>query len=1079
MKLLNINNNIHKKRLIGIILILLSTPLFFYLNRFQKLGTIKEELFASASRKGECFQGFCIGGDPAASLLSRWLTFSFEYMELVFLGMIFAFAIAGIVESFIFPKKYNTNIFPPGIKGVLRGYILAPALNLCSACIVPVVNSLKNKGSSLESVIALTQGSSTLNFLSIIMIFTIFNPDLGLNRIIAGAISVFLFGPIISRLTYGLKQKNEKISTLPNINTEDKDSFQKSIKEALIDFYKITLANIIKLGPIMIIAGFGAGLVIQFLSADTVNNLLGNNLKGIIIASTIGVLINVPLLFEIPLVVTLLLMGMGIAPASTLLFTAASGGPITFWGLGKVLPKRSVVYYAILIWGLGIFTGLISLFLSGNNNLELGLKLTNNKPIIKNLEDQNFVHNKNQTQINEKLIINENFYLSNDNQIIPFQKLTYEKFNGATEVWNYRPGVVIFDYDRDNDMDFFITNGYEYSNLLYNNNGDGTFSDFSEQAGLDEKSLNSSGAVACDINNDGFQDLYVGGKGFNGDGLDYRSYESNQKYKGTEDKLYLNLKNGKFKDITNAAFNSSTNHRSASSIICSDINNDGYLDFYVTNLIDEDFFMSSLFWPSHPGHYNLLYKNNGNLTFDEISNTANVKGPEVIMLNPESKGIYFKDKTSGQEFMGYNPEVKDKNSNIVGDPTGPSHAAIFFDHDGDGDQDLWVASDGDQLHIYRNDSTESNITFKHISKELGLNVIGNWMGFTVSDFNNDLLQDIFITNAGPHSRVTKEGINSPKPKPGGDCKYHELHNIGTCLHSLLIQNETPGSFSEYSEKINIKASPFLPAEATIIDNIKNDALIPKGIGAYDFGYGVTAFDFNNDTIKDIYWLGSEVGRGEGPGGNIYPSAGRMLMGLPNLEFEDVTVRTHLLDIIGINYKKYFSNIPKNTYPDEIYNLKYKIHTKYHENGKGLAHGDLNGDGYVDLIGTNSSGPVWSGTLDEAPGPFFVWINGGGSNNWIDIKLKGRKGIDGTGSNADGIGAKVYVEITNLENKKIIQIQEVRAGSSYLSMNSINLEYGLGNIEIIDKITVIWPSGTTQIIKNIKSNQKINIIESKN
>jgi len=81
--------------------------------------------------------------------------------------------------------------------------------------------------------------------------------------------------------------------------------------------------------------------------------------------------------------------------------------------------------------------------------------------------------------------------------------------------------------------------------------------------------------------------------------------------------LYLNLKNGKFKDITNAAFNSNTNHRSASSIICSDINNDGYLDFYVTNLIDEDFFMSSLFWPSHPGHYNLLYKNNGNLTLSD------------------------------------------------------------------------------------------------------------------------------------------------------------------------------------------------------------------------------------------------------------------------------------------------------------------------------------------------------------------------------------------------------------------------------------------------------------------------------
>ncbi|GIT12169.1 MAG: hypothetical protein CM1200mP33_3550 [Chloroflexota bacterium] len=67
-------------------------------------------------------------------------------------------------------------------------------------------------------------------------------------------------------------------------------------------------------------------MVIQFLSPGIIDDYLGNNLKGIIIASTIGVLINFPLLFEIPLVVALLLLGMGVAPAATLLFTAASGG---------------------------------------------------------------------------------------------------------------------------------------------------------------------------------------------------------------------------------------------------------------------------------------------------------------------------------------------------------------------------------------------------------------------------------------------------------------------------------------------------------------------------------------------------------------------------------------------------------------------------------------------------------------------------------------------------------------------------------------------------------------------------------
>ena len=1074
MKLLNLNNNIHKKRLIGIILILISTPLFFFLNRFQKLGTIKEELFTAAARKGECFQGFCVGGDPDATLISRWLNFSFEYLELVFLGMIFAFVIAGIVESFIFPRKENTKFFTPGFKGIIRGYLIAPTLNLCSACIVPIVNSLKNKGSSLESVIALAQGSSTLNFLSIIMIFTIFSSDLGWNRIIAGAVSVFLFGPIISRLTYGLNQKNEIGNNVSPISINKNDSITQSLREGFKDFLEITKSNVIKLGPIMIVAGFAAGLIIQFLSAETINNYLGNNFKGVIIASTIGVLINVPLLFEIPLVVTLLLLGMGVAPASSLLFTAASGGPITFWGLGKVLPKRSVFYYASLIWILGILTGTLSIFMS--DNMSLGIKLTDNEPIIRQSDFNN--NSANNLNKNDPDFLSDNQNKKSINaEFNPFEKLTYESFIGVTEVWNYRPGVVIFDFDRDNDMDFLITNGTEFSNLLYQNNGNNTFTDISINAGLDDKQFNASGAVACDINNDGYQDLYIGGKGFNGDGLDFRSLQNEDQFIGIEDRLYLNLKNGKFKDITKSAFGTNLNYRSASSVICSDIDNDGFLDIYVTNLIDEDFFMSSLFWPSHPGHYNLLYKNNGDETFEEIAKQSGVEGPEVIMLNPEGKGIYFSDQT-GKEYMGFNPLVKDKDSNTVGDPTGPSHAAIFFDYDDDGDQDLWVASDGDQLHIFRNESSKEKIFFQHVSEELGLNIIGNWMGFSVSDFNNDLIEDIFVTNAGPHQRIEKSGINSPSIKPGGDCKYHELYELGTCLHLFLINQRSSDSFKDKTEKINIVPSPYLPAEATI-KKIKENAKIPKGLGAYDFGYGVTAFDFNNDTIKDIYWLGSEVGRGEGPGGNIYPSAGRMLMGLPNLEYEDITVRAQVLDIQGINYKKYFSNLEPNEIPDEKYNLKYKVHTKYHENGKGLAHGDLNGDGYVDLIGTNSSGPVWSGTLDDAPGPFFVWINGGGNNNWIDIKLTGRQSVDGTGSNADGIGAKVYIETKDASNNKSIQMQEVRAGSSYLSMNSINLEFGLGDIEMIDKITVIWPSGITQILQNINSNQKINIIELNN
>ena len=77
--------------------------------------------------------------------------------------------------------------------------------------------------------------------------------------------------------------------------------------------------------------------------------------------------------------------------------------------------------------------------------------------------------------------------------------------------------------------------------------------------------------------------------------------------------------------------------------------------------------------------------------------------------------------------------------------------------------------------------------------------------------------------------------------------------------------------------------------------------VPTGLGAYEFGYGTSFFDFDNDGHQDLYWLGSEVNRGEGPGGEIIESPGRMLRGDGSGGFEDITVRARLLDIVDVDY----------------------------------------------------------------------------------------------------------------------------------------------------------------------------------
>ncbi|HJN91959.1 MAG TPA: hypothetical protein QGF05_04425 [Dehalococcoidia bacterium] len=108
----------------------------------------------------------------------------------------------------------------------------------------------------------------------------------------------------------------------------------------------------------MVLAALLSGLVIQWISVDVVEEFLGDNLLGIMIAAAVGVLINVPLLFEIPLVALLLVIGAGTAAAATLLFTAAAAGPITFWGLARVMPKRAVATFGASTWALGVLGGL-------------------------------------------------------------------------------------------------------------------------------------------------------------------------------------------------------------------------------------------------------------------------------------------------------------------------------------------------------------------------------------------------------------------------------------------------------------------------------------------------------------------------------------------------------------------------------------------------------------------------------------------------------------------------------------------------------------------------------------------------
>jgi hypothetical protein len=499
------------------------------------------------------------------------------------------------------------------------------------------------------------------------------------------------------------------------------------------------------------------------------------------------------------------------------------------------------------------------------------------------------------------------------------------------------------------------------------------------------------------------------------------------------------------------------------------------LDIYVGNLITEDYFTFG--HPHHAGHFNVLYLNNGDLTFEEIAESAGVQGPQILMRNPAGEPILFEDPQTGEQYEGYDPTSKDARGNRIGDPSGRTHGVLFFDYDDDGDPDLWVASDGDRLHLFRNDSSQVEVRFTDVSHAMGIDMVGNWMAFAIGDYDGDVDLDIFVTNLGYHPLTGPVQDNI-----GGDCTYNGRFLWGQCEHLLLRNDgtrEVPGLgivglFPDVAQSTHVEPSALMPPDSLEPQFIRPPWTVPTGLAAYDFGYGATFFDYDNDGDEDLYWLGSEIDRGEGPGGWVYPGAGRMLRGDGLGAFEDITVRARLLDIVDVDYASLDESDP------EVTDKTWKLRVRLHENGKGVAHGDFNGDGYVDLIGTNSSGPVvdHSYFLEDKRGPLFLWLNGGGQNHWITLRLTGRMAVDGTGSNADAIGARVYLKTPPKGGiKPLEQVQEVRAGSSYNSMDSIDLEFGIGAATEVDEIRILWPSGIEQVLNDVAVDQVLTITES--
>ena len=303
-----------KRRVIGVALLLAILLPFAGLNRLPKLDTVRADLASALAPTAECFQGFCVEADPESTFLARWWGFSTTYLRLVAIGMAFAFAAAGIAEAFLVPGVGNGQV--PAVRArsrlrrILTGLGMGPMVNLCSACVVPVSSAVRRGGLGVEGALALVHGSAVLNVPSLLMIAVIFSPSIGASRLLLGAAAAFLLGPLVAAVV-GRRAAGGECDLAPPSVPDPAATWRQVLAEGLPAWARASGRMVLQMGPIMVAAGLVSGAAIQFLRPETVQAFLGDNLAGILVAATLGVLINVPLLFEIPLVTVLLLLLLG------------------------------------------------------------------------------------------------------------------------------------------------------------------------------------------------------------------------------------------------------------------------------------------------------------------------------------------------------------------------------------------------------------------------------------------------------------------------------------------------------------------------------------------------------------------------------------------------------------------------------------------------------------------------------------------------------------------------------------------------------------------------------------------------
>jgi len=490
-----------------------------------------------------------------------------------------------------------------------------------------------------------------------------------------------------------------------------------------------------------------------------------------------------------------------------------------------------------------------------------------------------------------------------------------------------------------------------------------------------------------------------------------------------------------------------------------DYNNDGLLDIFFTNGAA----IPSL-EKNDPTYWNRLFRNNGDGTFTDVTESAGLKGIGYSM--GAAAGDYDNDGFVDLYVTGlnHNQLFHNNGDGTFTDVTAKagvagmipklgkawSVAAGWFDYNNDGLLDLFVVDylnysidtaklcvqEGHPAYcspvdflgtpniLYRNngDGTFTDVSEpSHISQ-----YVGKGMGLAFADYDNDGFTDIFVSNdTFENYLLHNQGDGTFKNVAlTAGVAYNAFGNAiaGMGADSRDIDNDGRPDIFETA-----MFSEGFPLYRNLGDGQFQDVTAASGLAALtsrSTAWGAGAFDFDNDGNKDLFTANADIlDNSMLLAHRPFPLPDRIFRNKGGFRFDDVSRKA---------------------------GRSFQVPAPH----RGAAFGDLNNDGNVDVV------------VSVLNGPPEIWMNRSkNQNHWIILRLVGTK------SNRDGLGTRVKIT-TSLGT----QYNHATTAASYSSSNDKRVHFGLGSAPTIDRIELAWPSGTEQALRNVKADQILTVIE---